>query len=100
LVAIFSTLPGARPVKGFKTAKAGATKIWERIQGLGEAAKPAPEPAKPKGGKKAKSTAQAAKGAPAKAKPTKKTIPAKAAPKAKKAAKRGKRRPARGQQDR
>ena len=87
LVAIWNSLPGVKPVKGFKTAKAGASKIWDAIQGLGKAAEPAPEPAKPKGGEKAKGTAQAAKGAPAKGKATKKAIPAKAAPKAKKAAK-------------
>jgi len=87
LVAIWNSLAGVKPVKGFKTAKAGASKIWESIQGLGKAAEPAPEPAKPQGGKKAKGGAKAPKGAPAKAKPTKKAIPAKAAPKAKKAAK-------------
>ena len=87
LVAIWNSLPGVKPVKGFKTAKAGASKIWAAIQGLGKAAEPAPEPAKPKADKKAKAGAKVAKGAPAKAKPTKKAIPAKAAPKAKKAAK-------------
>ena len=87
LVAIWNTLPGVKPVKGFKTAKAGAGKIWESIQGLGKAADPAAEPAKPKADRKAKGSAKAAKGVPAKAKPTKKAIPAKAAPKAKKAAK-------------
>jgi len=87
LVAIWNSLPGVKPVKAFKTAKAGASKIWESIQGLGKAAEPAPEPAKPKADKNAKGAAKGAKGAPAKAKPTKKAIPAKAAPKAKKAAK-------------
>jgi len=84
LVAIWNSLPGVKPVKGFKTAKAGASKIWESIQGLSEAAKPVAEPAKPKADKKAKAGAQAAKGAPAKGKPTKKATPAKNAPKAKK----------------
>ena len=87
LVAIWNSLPGVKPVKGFKTAKAGASKIWESVRGLGKAAEPAPEPAKPKADKKAKGGAKAAKGAPVKGKPTKKAIPAKAAPKAKKAAK-------------
>src|ERR1700735_1700457 len=77
LVAIWNSLPGVKPVKGFKPAKAAASKIWKAIQGRGKAAEPAPEPAKPKGGKKAKGTAQAAKGAPAKAKPTRKATPAK-----------------------
>jgi nucleoid-associated protein YgaU len=87
LVAIWNSLPGVKPVKGFKTAKAGASKIWDAIQGLGKAAEAATEPAKPKAAKNAKAGAKAAKSAPAKAKPTKKAIPAKAAPKAKKAAK-------------
>ena len=87
LVAIWNSLPGVEPVKGFKSAKAAASRIWERIQGLGDAAKPEAEPAKPKAAKKAKGGAQAAKGAPAKAKATKKTTAVKNAPKAKKAAK-------------
>jgi Protein of unknown function (DUF3489) len=82
-LAIYNGLPGAKPVKTFKTAKVGATKIWNAIQGLGEAS----APAKPKGNKKAKGAAPAAKGAPAKGKPTRKATPAKPAPKAKKAAK-------------
>jgi hypothetical protein len=85
LVAIWNSLPGAKPVKTFKTAKAGASKVWESIQGLAEAAKPVAEPAKPKGGKKGKGNAPAATTAPTKGKPTKKAAPAKPAPKAKKA---------------
>src|SRR5471030_1672092 len=80
LVAIWNSLTGVKPVKSFKNAKAGAGRIWERIQSLGETPKPKAEP-------KAKRGAQAAKGAPAKAKATKKAIPTKKAPKAKKAAK-------------
>jgi hypothetical protein len=76
LVAIWNSLPGVEPVTTFKTAKAGASKIWESIQGLGKAA----EPAKPK----AKGGAKAANGATAKGKTTKKATPAKSAPKAKK----------------
>ena len=87
LVAIWNSLPGVEPVTTFKTAKAGATKIWGSIQGLGEAAEPAPERANPKADKKAKGGRKAAKGAPAKGKAAKKTTPAKTAPKAKKAAK-------------
>ena len=87
LVAIWNSLPGVKPVKGFKSSSAAASRIWERIQGLGEPAQPEAEPAKPKAHKKAKGGAQAAKGAPAKAKATKKTTAAKNAPKAKKAAK-------------
>src|SRR5580658_1547576 len=83
LVAIYNSLPGVTPVETFKTAKAGATKIWESIQGLAEAAKPA----KPKVDKKAKGSAKAAKGTPAKGKASKKAAPAKSAPKAKKSAK-------------
>ena len=87
LVAIWNSLPGVKPVKGFKAAKTAASRIWEHIQDLGEAAKPAAEPAKPKADKNAKRGAQAAKGAPAKAKATKKTTAAKNAPRGKKAAK-------------
>ena len=87
LVALWNSLPGVEPVERFKSAKTAAKRIWERIQGLGEAAKPEVTPAKPKASKKAKGGAQAAKGAPAKGKASKKTTPAKSAPKAKKAAK-------------
>jgi nucleoid-associated protein YgaU len=80
LVAIWNSLPGVKPVKSFKSAKAAAGRIWEGIQSLDEAAKP-------KARAKAKGGAQAAKGAPTKAKATKKTTPAKEAPKGKKAAK-------------
>jgi nucleoid-associated protein YgaU len=67
-------------VKSFKTAKVAASRIWEQVQSLGEAAKPKAE-------RKAKAGAQAAKGVPAKGKASKKATPAKAAPKGKKAAK-------------
>jgi hypothetical protein len=46
---------GCRAGDEFKTVKTGVTKIWDVIQGLGEAAKPAAEPAKPKSDTKAKS---------------------------------------------
>ena len=82
LVAVWNSLPGVKEIKAFKTAKLGASKIWERMQGLAKAAKPAPE-----AGKKPVGGAQAAKGAPAKGKATKKATPAKNAPKAKKAVK-------------
>jgi hypothetical protein len=87
LVAIWNSLPGVKPVKGFKGAKAAASRIWERVQGLGDAAKPEAHPAKPKAERKAKSGAQVAKSAPAKGTASKKATAAKNAPKAKKAAK-------------
>jgi Protein of unknown function (DUF3489) len=87
LIAIWNGLPGVEPVKKFKNAKIAASRIWERIQSLGEAAKPAAEPAKPKEERKAKGGTPAAKGAPAKPKATKKATGAKKAPKGKKAAK-------------
>jgi hypothetical protein len=87
LVSIWNSLAGVVAVEKFKSSKAGASRIWTRIQSLGEAAKPKAAAAKPKAGKKAKGGAQAAKGAPAKAKATKKTTTGKNAPKAKKAAK-------------
>jgi hypothetical protein len=87
LVAIWNGLPGVEPVKKFKNARIAASRIWERIQSLGEAAKPAAEPAKPKADKNAKGGAQAAKGASAKGKAGKKATAAKKAPKGKTAAK-------------
>ncbi len=88
LVAIWNSLPGVEPVEGFKSAKAAATRIWERIQGLGAPEQlQAEQPAKSKAERKPKAGAQAAKGAPAKAKAAKKATAAKNAPKAKKAAK-------------
>jgi len=83
LVAIWNSLPGVTPVKKFKNAKAAAGKIWARIQGLGESAKPKAE-------RKAKGGARVAKGAPAKGKSTKKATPAKKAPKGGKRAKHAK----------
>jgi hypothetical protein len=80
LIATWNGLPGVEPVKKFKNAKIAASRIWERIQSLGEAAKP-------KEDRKAKGGAPAAKGAPAKPKATTKATAAKKAPKGKKAAK-------------
>lgn len=84
LVDIWNSLPGVQPVKGFKSAKAAANRIWERIQSLGNTAQPA---AKPKAERKAKAGQQAAKVAPTKPKSSKKATAVKGAPKGKKAAK-------------
>ena len=81
---IWNGLAGVTPVKKFKNAKTAISRIWERIQGLGEATKPASEPTKPKARRKATGGAQGAKGAPVKGKATKKATPAKNAPKGKK----------------
>ena len=85
LLAIWNSLPGVTPAKGFKNPKAAASKIWGRIQSMAEPEKsigPAPKAErKPKGG------AQGGKGAPAKGKSGKKTTPAKKSPKGAKAAK-------------
>ena len=86
-VAIWNSLAGVVPVKKFKNSKTAISRIWERIQGLADAAKPAAEPPARKAATKAKGRAQAGKGTPAKGKATKKATPAKNAPKAKKAAK-------------
>jgi NAD-dependent oxidoreductase involved in siderophore biosynthesis len=59
LVAILNCLAGEQPVKKLKDAKMAIVRIWERIQGLGEPAKPEAEPAKPKADKKPKAGAQA-----------------------------------------
>jgi DNA segregation ATPase FtsK/SpoIIIE-like protein len=85
LVAIWSSLPGVQPVKKFQDHKAAARRIWERIQGLGALAQPAP-PAKAQAARPAKGGARAAQGAPAKGKAGKKATTAKKAPTAKKSA--------------
>jgi hypothetical protein len=75
LVEIWNSLPGVEPVKGFRNAKAAASRIWVRIQTLGET----PEPKAPT---KAKSAKQARPVPPSKAKSAKKTTSAKKAAKA------------------
>jgi hypothetical protein len=85
LLGLWNSLPGVTPVKSFKSPQAAASRIWKRIQSLGEAQHEAAL-AKPKAGKKAAGRAQSAKSAPAKGKATKKAAPAKA-PKGKNGAK-------------
>jgi hypothetical protein len=106
LLAVWNSLPGVTPVKKFTDRKTAISRIWARIQGLGEpvapkaaapASKPEPkedQPAKPKaegkakgGARAAKRGARAAKGAPTKGKATKKATAPKNAPKGKTAAK-------------
>jgi hypothetical protein len=87
LVAIWNSLPGVAPVKGFRSAKAAVGRIWERIGKLGEPDKPKADKPEPNAERKAKGGAQAAKGAPVRGKAAKKPTAAKNAPKAKKAAK-------------
>jgi hypothetical protein len=84
VVATWNSLAGVSPVKRLKSASSAASRIWERIQSLGEQAT---KPAKPKATKKAKGGARVPKGAPAKGKPTKKATAVENAPKAKKSAK-------------
>src|ERR1022692_2652124 len=117
LLAVWNSLPGVTPVKKFTDRKTAISRVWARIQGLGEpvapragtpaskvgtpaatpASKPEPkadQPAKPKTQRKAKGGAQAAtrgaqvgKGAPAKGKAAKKTTAPNNAPKGKKVVK-------------
>jgi len=88
---LWNCLPGVTPVRGFRSPQAAASRIWARIQRLGDAAQPAAEQrAKPRIEKKAKGRAHSAKGAPSKAGSAQKSPAAKAAPKGKKAASRGK----------
>jgi hypothetical protein len=96
LLACWNSLPGVTPAKKLKDPKTAASRIWARIQDLGEAAqsesaaeKPA-APAKQKAERKAKGGQRAAHSASPKGKATTKATPAKAAPKAKKAAKESK----------
>jgi hypothetical protein len=74
LVEIWNSLPGVKPLKSFKSAKAAISRIWARIQPLGE-------PARPNAEHKARVSAQAAEGAPVKAKANRKATPAKRAAK-------------------
>src|SRR5271156_2944626 len=78
LVAVWDSLPGGTPVKRYKPTNA-ASRIWARIQGLGEAATP-------KANRKAKAGARAAKGAPPRAKASMKASTAKKASKGRKVA--------------
>ena len=110
LLAVWNSLPGVTPVKKFTDRKTAISRVWARIQGLGEpvtqkggttagapASEPEPkadQPAKPKaegkakgGVQPAKRGAQSAKGAPDKGKAARKATPAKNAPKGKTAAK-------------
>lgn len=75
LVEIWNSLPGVEPVKTFKSAKAAAGRIWNRIQALGENPKP-------KAPTKAPSAKPARRVAPAKPKSAQKTTHAKKATKA------------------
>ena len=87
LVAIWNSLPGVAPVRKFQDRKAAASRIWERIQGLGVSVPPPPEPAaKANGAHPRQGGARAAQGAPVKGKASKKATPAKKATKAKKSA--------------
>jgi hypothetical protein len=87
LLAILNSLAGEKPVKKLTAPQTAVARIWKRIQGLGEAAQPEAETAKPKAGQKAKGGQRAAKVAPVKGKATKKAPAAKAAPRGKKGAK-------------
>jgi Protein of unknown function (DUF3489) len=86
VTAIWNSLPGVKEVKGFKTAKAGASRIWERIQKLGDSGK-TEEQSKSKASKKAGPAAKPAKSVRAKANLGKKASATKNSPKAKRAAK-------------
>jgi hypothetical protein len=82
LVAIWNSLPGVTPVKKFKDHKTAISRVWKRIQGLGEPEEPnaGTNPEKPKAERKAKRGAQSPKGAPSKGKSSTKTSRAKGVP--------------------
>jgi hypothetical protein len=83
LLAIWNSLPGVTPAKGFKNPKAAASKIWGRIQSMAQPEKPID--AMPKAERKPKGGAQGAEGAPGKGKSSKKATRAKKSPKGGKA---------------
>ena len=64
LVEIWNSLPGVEPVKGFKSVKAAAGRIWGRIQTLGENPKPK-APTKAPSAKPARRVAPSKLGPPA-----------------------------------
>src|ERR1700680_1482494 len=76
LAAIWNSLPGVKPVKGFQSAKAGASRIWERILGLGE-------PEKPPAERKAKAGAPPPKSAPPRPRPPRRPTPPRTRPRPK-----------------
>jgi hypothetical protein len=87
LVAIWNSLPGVTPVKKFKDHKTAISRVWKRIQGLGEPEQPrADQPEKPKAERKAKRGARSPKGASSKGKASTKTSRAKGVPKGQKKA--------------
>jgi hypothetical protein len=97
LLATYNSLPGVKPVKALKDAKTAASKIWERVEKLGQMVAPEPvaakletAPAKGKAAKKGKGGAQSAKGALVKGKATGKATNKKNAPAATKSAPKGK----------
>lgn len=96
LLATYNSLPGVKPTKKFKDPTTAASKIWERVEKLGQmvapepkAAKPEAAPAKAKAAGKPKAGAGGAKGAPVKGKAGKKATPAKGAAEGEKAAPKG-----------
>jgi len=46
LLATYNSLPGVKPVKALKDAKTAASKIWERVEKLGQMVAPEPVAAK------------------------------------------------------
>jgi hypothetical protein len=84
MLAIWNSLPGVTPAKGFKNPKVAASRIWGRIQGMTEPEKAID--AAPKAERNLKGGAQSAKGGSAKGKSSKKATPAEKSPKASKAA--------------
>jgi hypothetical protein len=88
LLAIWNSLPGVTPVQRFTDRNTAVGRIWRRIQDLDAPEQPQTEqpPATPNAERKAKGSAQSAKGAPAKGRSTKKATTAKNPPKRKKVA--------------
>jgi hypothetical protein len=84
LTAIWNSLPGVKEIQEFRSAKAGAARIWQRIQKLGDATE---IEQKPKGPKKAAGSAKTAKGARAKGRAVKQATGAKKAHKTERSAK-------------
>ena len=83
LVTLWNSLPGVTPVKRFKNSDTAASRIWDRMQGLGEAAQPQEQ-------RKAKGGTRSARGTPAMSQSAQKASPAKRRPKPRNSPKRRK----------
>ena len=99
LVAIWNSLPGVKPVKGFKSANAAVSRIWERIQGLGSPPRPRRNPRSRRPTRRPRVAHRRPRARPPRPRQPRRPPPPRTRPRPKRPPRRGKRRAARGQQD-